>query len=124
MRVSSCLLGRDELLLLVLELLHLPVHVLQLRLRERLALERLPREVLAVRRDRLPGLCLELDDVLLELLLLQLEPLLGGDDVGGAALDVLELLEHLLVRVVERLGRVLRPVQQLRVLGLDDQRRP
>ena len=118
------LLGGDELLLLVLELVHLPVHVLQLRLRERLALERLPREVLAVRRHRLACLGLELDDVLLELLLLQLEPFLRGDDVGGAALHVLQLLEHLLVRVVERLGRVLRPVQQLRVLRLDDRRRP
>ena len=117
------LLGRDELLLLVLELLHLPVHVLQLLLRDRLALERLPGEVLAVRGHGLARLGLELDDVLLELLLLQLDPLLGGDDVGDPALDVLELLEHLLVRVVERLGRVLGPVQGLRVLRLDDQRR-
>src|SRR5581483_4795979 len=116
------LLGADELVLLVGEPLDLVVHALQLLLRDRLALERLPREVLAVRRDRLTGLRLELDDVLLELLLLELEALLRGDDVRDAALDVLELLEHLLVRVVERLGRILRPVEQLRVLRLDDQR--
>ena len=54
---------------------------------------------------------------------LELEPLLRGDDVGDAALDVLELLELLLVRVVERLGRVLGPVEQLRELRLDDRRR-
>src|SRR5947209_1470953 len=76
------LLGADELLLLVGEPLHLPVHALQLLLGDRLALERLPREVLAVRSDRLARLRLELDDVLLELLLLQLEALLRGDDVG------------------------------------------
>ena len=116
------LLGRDQLLLLVPELLHLRVHVLQLPLRECLSLERLPREVLAIRGDRLPRLRLELDDVLLEFLLLQLDPLLRGDDIGDAALHVLQLLEHLLVRVVERLGRVLGPVQELRVLRLYDQR--
>src|SRR5581483_4840600 len=86
------LLRRDELLLLVGEALHLVVHALQLLLRDCLALERLPREILAVRCDRLARLRLELDDVLLELLLLQLEALLRGDDVGDAALDVLQLL--------------------------------
>ena len=122
MRVSSCCCAVDELVLLVGEPLHLRVHALELLLRDRLALERLLGEVVAVRRDRLPSLRLELDDVLLELLLLELEPLLRRDDVGDAALDVLELLEHLLVRVVERLGRVLRPVEELRVLRLDDER--
>ena len=96
--------------------------LLQLLLRDRLALERLGREVVAVRGDGLARLRLERDDVLLELLLLQLDPLLRGDDVGDAALHVLELLEHLLVRVVERLGRVLGPVEELRVLRLDDER--
>ena len=123
MRVSSCCCDAIELLLLVLELLHLRVELLQLLLRGGLPLERLPGEVLAVRGDRLACLRLELDDVLLERLCLELEPLLRGDDVGDAALHVLELLEHLLVRVVERLGRVLGPVEELRVLRLEDQRR-
>src|SRR5438874_400714 len=56
------LLGADELVLLVGEPLDLVVHALQLLLRDRLALERLPREVLAVRRDRLTGLRLALAD--------------------------------------------------------------
>src|SRR5581483_4627334 len=68
-----CGVLRLEDFLLRAERLDLP---LQLLLRDRLALERLPREVLAVRRDRLTGLRLELDDVLLELLLLELEALL------------------------------------------------
>ena len=53
MRVSSCCCERDELLLLVGELLHLRVEPLQLLLRGGLALERLAREILAVRGDRL-----------------------------------------------------------------------
>ena len=116
------LLRGDELLLLVGELLHLRVEALELLLRGGLALERLPGEILAVRGDRLAGLRLELDDVLLDRLGLELEPLLRGHDVGDAALDVLELLEHLLVRVVERLGRVLGPVERARGLRLEDQR--
>src|SRR5205085_8854609 len=89
------LLRGDELVLLVAELLHLLVEALQLRLRGRLALERLAREVLASGRDGLARLRLELHDVLLDLLRLDLEPLLRGHDVGDAPLDVLELLEHL-----------------------------
>ena len=106
------------------ELLHLRVEPLELLLHGGLALERLAREILAVRRDRLPRLRLELDDVLLQALGLDLQPFLRRDDVGDAALHVLELLKHLLVRVVERLSRVLRPVEQLRVLRLDDQHGP
>ena len=120
--VWSCCCGGDELVLLVLELRDLAVHVLQLLLRDGLALERLRREIVAARGDRLARLALERDDVLLELLLLQLDPLLRGRDVGDTALHVLELLEHLLVRVVERLGRVLRLVEEFRVLRLDDGR--
>jgi len=67
------------LLLLLLELLHLGVELLELLLRGRLLLERLPCEVLTVGGDRLARLGLELDDVLLELLRLQLEPLLRRD---------------------------------------------
>ena len=59
----------------------------------------------------------------LELRFLQLEPLLRGDDVGDAPLDVLEQLELLLVRVVQRLRRVLGAVEQLRQLRLDHHRR-
>ena len=117
------LLRGDELVLLVAELLHLLVEALQLRLRRRLALERLAREVLASGRDGLARLRLELHDVLLDLLRLDLEPLLRGHDVGDAPLDVLELLEHLLVGVVERLGGALGPVEQLREFRLHDQGR-
>ena len=120
--VWSCCWASTSFVLLVLELLDLAVHVLQLLLRDRLALESLRREVVAVRGDGLARLALERHDVLLELLLLQLDPLLRGGDVGDAALHVLELLDHLLVRVVERLGRVLRLVEELRVLRLDDGR--
>jgi len=55
----------------------------------RLPLERLPREVLAAGGHGLAGLRVELDDVLLELLRLELEALLRGDDVRDAPLDVL-----------------------------------
>src|SRR6266404_1372725 len=118
------LLCRDELLLLVGELLDLRVETLELLLHGRLLLERLAREVLAVGAYRLAGLRLELHDVLLERLRLQLEALLRSDDVGHTALDVLKLLEHLLVRVVERFRRILRPSQQLRGLRLDVGHRP
>src|SRR4029453_5648136 len=75
-------------------------------------------EVLPTLRDRLPGLRVELDDALLELGRLELKPLLGRDDVGDPALDVLQELELLFVRVVESLGRILRSVEQLRELRL------
>jgi len=52
--------------------------------------------------------------------LLELEPFLRGDDVGEAALDVLQQLELLLVRVVEGLARILGLVEQLRHLRLRD----
>jgi hypothetical protein len=86
-------------------------------------LQRLPREILPTGGHRLARLRVELDDALLELGLLQLEPLLGGDDVGDAALDVLQQLELLLVGVVQRLGRVLGAVEQLGELRLHHQRR-
>ena len=114
------LLRGDELLLLVGELMHLRVEPLELLLRGGLPLERLAREILPIRRDGLAGLRLELHDVLLDRLRLELEPLLRRHDVGDAALDVLELLEHLLVRVVERLRGVLGPGQELRELRLHD----
>ena len=118
----SCSCEADQLVLLGLELLHLHVEALQLLLDRRLALERGAREILAIRRDGLVRLPVELDDALLELGLLELEALLRGDDVGEAALDVLQQLELLLVRVVESLAGILRPVEQLRDLRLGDRR--
>src|SRR5581483_11955669 len=106
------LLVRHELLLLVVEPLHLDVELLELLLDAGLPLECLPGEVLVPGRERLTRLLLELDDALLERAALHLEPLLRRDDVGHAALDVLQELELLLVGVVERLGRILRLVDQ------------
>ncbi len=98
------------------------VETLELLLDERLALERLAREILPARAERLPCLALELRDVLLELLRLHLEALLRRDDVRDALLDVLEQLELLLVRVVERDRRIFRSVEELRDPRLDDGR--
>ena len=114
------LLVRDELLLLVLQLRHLRVEILELLLEPRLSLERLTREVLAARAERLACLRVELDDVLLELLGLELEPLLRRDDVRDPSLDVLQRFQLLLVRVVERLLGILSSVQQGGELRLDD----
>ena len=69
------------------------VEILQLRLGGGLALERGSREVFAAGGERLPCLRVELDEALLELVGLQLEPFFGRHDVGYAALDVLEQLE-------------------------------
>ena len=96
----------------------LGVQALQLTLRELLALERNAREVLAVLGKRLTRLRVELDDLLLELLLLELQALLGGDDVSDALLDVLEQLHLLLVAVLQRLAGVLGLVEQLVDLAL------
>src|SRR5262249_47115762 len=82
--------------------------------------ERLPREVLASTRESLPRLRVERHDALLELRLLHLEALLRGDDVGDAALHVLEERQLLLVRIVERLRRVLGLVEHLRRLRPED----
>jgi len=66
---------------------------------------------------------LELHNALLQLRLLHLQAFLRGDDVGDAALDVLQQLALALVRVVQRLARVLRVIEQLRELRLHHQRR-
>ena len=63
---------------------------------------------------------LQLQTNQLEQSIVKLEPLLRGDDVGDAALHVLEQLELLLVRVIGRLRRILGAVEQLRELRLDD----
>ena len=114
----AALLVRDELLLLALELLDLLIERLELGLGEVLALERRAREVLAALRERLPRLGVELHDLLLELLGLHLKALLRRDHVGDALLDVLKQLDLLLVAVVERLARILGPVEHPRDLRL------
>jgi len=91
------LLVRDQLLLLILQLRHLSVEILELLLETRLPLERLPGKVLAARSECLAGLRVELDDVLLELLGLELEPLFGRDDVRDASFHVLQRFQLLLV---------------------------
>src|SRR5215216_7244980 len=83
----------------------------------------LAREILASLPERLPRLPVELLGLLLHRGVLHFEPLLRGRDVGDAALHVLELPQLLLVRVVERLGRVFGAVEQLRELRLHDRRR-
>ena len=117
---AQLLLLVDQPLLLLLELDDLLVERLQLGLGELLALERRAREILTPRGQRLARLGVELDDLLLELLLLELQPLLRCDDVGDALLDVLEQLHLLGIGVLERLGRILRLVEHLVDLRLDD----
>jgi hypothetical protein len=95
--------------------------VLQLALDRRLAGQRLAREILAVRLQRVARLAVELVDLLLHARVLELEALLRRRDIGDAALDVLELFELLLVRVVERLVRVLRAVERLGRLRAEDE---
>src|SRR5205085_11528723 len=105
---------------LALELGDLRVEALQLVLHGALALERGARELLVAGGQRLARLRVELDDLLLELLRLELKALLRGDDVREPLLDVLQQLHLLLVAVLQRLGRVLGAVEQLRDLRLYD----
>ncbi len=114
------LLRFGQLLLLSFEFGHLGVERLQLGLGDVLAFESRPRKILLAGGNRLTGLCVELDDLLLERCLLQLETLLGGHHVGDALLDVLQLFDLLLVAVVERLGGVFGAIQELGDLGLHD----
>ena len=118
--VAQLLLLLDQRLLLLLELGDLLVERLQLALGELLALERGAREVLLAGRERLAGLRVELDDLLLELGLLELQALLRRHDIGDALLDVLQQLHLALVGVLERLARILRAVEELVDLRLDD----
>ena len=57
---------------------------------------------------------------MLELLLLQLQPLLGGGDVDQGPAHLGDLLEHLLVGEIEHLVRLLGRVERLVRLGLRD----
>ena len=79
-------------------------------------------EVLAVLREGLSGLVLQLGRRLLQLLSLELDALFGGRDVGEAALDLLQLLELLLVGEIECFAGVLDLVEDLVGLCLDDVR--
>ena len=102
-----------HLLLLLLELPDLRVERLKLGLGDVLALERGAGKLLVAGGQRLAGLRVELQHLLLELLLLQLETLLRRDDVGDPLLYVLEQLDLLLVAVLESLGRILGAIQEL-----------
>ena len=84
--------------------------------------ERLGGQVLAVLRERLACLVLQLGGGLLQLLGLELDALLRGRDIGEAPLHLLQLLDLLLVGEIERLARILRLVEDLVCLGLDDVR--
>ena len=86
--------------------------------------ERLGGEVLTVLRQRLSCLVLQLGRRLLQLLGLELDPLLRRCHIGEATLDLLELLDLLLVGEIERLAGVLGPVEDFVRLGLDDVRQP
>ena len=78
-----------------------------------LALQRCASEILTSRGHRLARLSVELGALFTELLLLERQPLLGGGDVGDPLLDVLEVLDLALIRIVERLARVLGAVNLL-----------
>ena len=112
--------GRRELLLLLVELLALRLHLVDLLLGRRLAGQRLLGQVLAVRGQGLLGLVLQVVDGVLELLLLQLEPLLRRRQVDERPAHLGDLLEHLLVGEVEHLVRLLGGVERLVRLGLHD----
>ena len=82
--------------------------------------QRLLGQVLPVALERLLGLILEVVDGVLELLLLELEALLGGGDVDQSPAHLGDLLEHLLVGEVEHLVGLLGRVECLVRLGLHD----
>jgi hypothetical protein len=107
----------------LLETGDLLVEALELLLGERLPLERSASQVLPPGAKRGARLFVELRQLDLELLRLELEPLLCRHDVGDALLHLLEHLALLLVRVVERDRGILCAVEQLRDPSLDDVRR-
>ncbi len=102
----------------------LRLHLVDLLLGRRLAGQRLLGQVLAVGLQRLLGLVLEVVDGVLELLLLELEPLLGRGEVDQGPADLGDLLEHLLVGEVEHLVGLLGRIERLVRLGLHDVVRP
>jgi len=109
-------------LLLIVEGGDLLVQAVELLLRRLLAHQDRARQVLTVGGQRLAGLVVHTVDVRLELGRLQLQALLRGRDLDDAALEVLDLLQLALVRVVERLAGVLRFVEDAAHLRLEDGR--
>src|SRR6202034_4309739 len=77
-------------------------------------------QVLLPCAEGLLGLVLEVVDSVLELLLLELQTLLGGSQVDEGAPDLGDLLEHLLVGEIEHLVGLLGRVERLVGLGLHD----
>src|SRR3954451_3090590 len=113
--------GGGELLLLRLKLRMLGLQVGELLVDRTTTGQRLTGEVVTAGADRLLRLLLQLVRGRLELLHLDLEALAAGRDVRDATAHLGEQLELLLVAVVERLARVLRAVERLVGLGLEDQ---
>ena len=74
-------------------------------------------QVLAVLAERHAGLVLELGGLLLELVGLDLDPLLGRGHLGDAAAHLLDVLELLLVGQVEGVAGVLDRSSSLLVLA-------
>jgi hypothetical protein len=70
-------------------------------------------QILVAGGERLAGLGVELHDLIAQLLLLELQTLLRGDDVRDPLLDVLKQLDLLLVAVLEGLRRILGSVEEL-----------
>jgi len=114
--------GLDELFLLLGDLRVLGLEIGQLLADGGPSGERLPGQVLVPLAEGGLGLLLELVGLLLELGGLELDPLPRRRDVGHAAPDLGQALHLLLVREVERVSRVLDPVQDLVRLGLKDRR--
>ena len=110
----------SELLLLLGQLLVLGLHVGDLALGRGPARQRLPGQVLLALGQRRLGLVLEVIGGVLELLLLELEPLAGGGDVHQPAADPGDLIKHLLVGQVEHLVGLLGGIKGLVGLGRDD----
>src|SRR4029079_11480765 len=114
--------GAGQLLLLALELRVLLLEVGQLAVEPGLARERLAGEVLSADLDRLLGLPGQLARLALQLGDLHLHPLAAGGHVGDPASYLREHLQLPLVAVVEGLARVLRAVERLAGLRLEDHR--
>ena len=115
---AQLLLGVHQFGLLILQFAHLRVERLQLGLDDVLALQSLAGEILLAAGERLAGLGVELDDLLLERGLLHLQALLGSHHVSDPLLHVLQLFDLLLIAVVKGLRGVFGFVQQLGHLRL------
>ena len=112
--------GGDELLLLLIDAGVLGLQVGELRGNRGATGEGLAGQILVVLRERCFGLVLEFGGLRLELIGLELDPLLGGGDIGDGLAHLGELLELLLVGEVEGLARVFHSIERLVGLGLED----